>query len=460
MRFPRHLLFVPLLALLLLTGLTGCVQQGLVTQTYSDDFYKVPRTLPDRIEGDTASFLVVGDVQSGWRAERQFYRRHNWVTWKQLLFPLYQTYLLANGVTGAINYKRHDPDYGSQQRAMMRTALYNAARRDGADFWMVLGDMAADDGRRAKHWGQFLAEYQGLIRSLPLLPVLGNHEYSNDATYGGPNYEAIFDYDRFYVQDMPHASLFVLNSNYLIDQHELLDDDQQDALFEQWFVSSDPANPSWLERELAKRADQPFKMIAMHHPLLSYSWHSHDWHEAEHGRDLLEKRKKLIDLLARYNVQVALGGHEHVYEHNVLTHGQGRVMHQVISSGGGVPPRPEATSGEKEARQRQYEEQGYNVKSLVQRATYHYTSVQVTSDTLSLSTFEVSPSRPSEPRLLERIEIAAPPRVYAGARRVDIEHTALLPAGTQAPAAIEPPVLAIEPATADAIAMQGTAGAR
>ena len=161
------------------------------------------------------------------------------------------------------------------------------------------------DGRRADHWGQFLEEYAPLYRRHALLPVVGNHEYANDFEHGMANFEAIFDYEPFYAVDMPNAALFVLNSCFLVDQHGLLEDDLQDQFFRDYFVSADTsATPSWLERELERRKDRPFKMVAMHHPMLTFSWHVEDWYDEAHGRDLLRKRRQLLDLFERYDVQV------------------------------------------------------------------------------------------------------------------------------------------------------------
>ena len=422
----RHLeTLLPLLALVLSLSLAGCLSKGLIESSEAPQQYRVPRTLPDSLTQKTIQFLVFGDTQTGWRAEHKFYRSENWFTWKHLMFPFYQAYLLGNGVVGAANWGRGTPDYGRWSRDFMGDALHKESRAVDSDFTLMLGDIA-DDGRRAELWEWFFDDYGRLVREYPFLPVAGNHEYTNDAT-GLDNYDAVFDYPRFYVQDMPEAALFVLNSNYLIDQHGLVDDDRQDALWEKWFVSSDTSSsPSWLEAQLERRKDRPFKLIAMHHPVLTYAWHFKDWVNGTHGRNLEEKRDQLLDLLQKYHVQVILSGHEHLYEHDILRWGSEpnrQELHQVISSGGGTPPRGIATQGEIEERQAYYRARGLDVEHLRQESAFHFTRVEVAPEALTLETIEVGEYGSHDTELLERIVIPRPATRQAPAPPEQLEPT-------------------------------------
>ena len=99
------------------------------------------------------------------------------------------------------------------------------------------------DGRRYSHWTQFIEEHKvevPLMLEFPFLPVVGNHERTDDHVYELPNYQATFEYPQFYVLDAPDAAFFVVDSNLIIDQYQSIDDDEQDALFRKWFVSDDP----------------------------------------------------------------------------------------------------------------------------------------------------------------------------------------------------------------------------
>lgn len=55
------------------TGLlvAGCSTKSLVTERYDEDVYRIDDpALPDSLAEARYSFLVYGDTQSGWRAER------------------------------------------------------------------------------------------------------------------------------------------------------------------------------------------------------------------------------------------------------------------------------------------------------------------------------------------------------------------------------------------------------
>jgi predicted phosphodiesterase len=425
MLFPLRapLAWFGLILFITLLLVAGCSPVERLVDEHPPSYYKVERQLPDSLSDTPTRFLVLGDTQAGWRAEHKFYRRQNWVTWKQLLFPVYQLYLLGNGILGAINWKLQRPDYGGSGRELMRAVLDRAMQDTDADFILHLGDMALHDGRRAGHWEGFLNEYKHsrtpLLEKYPVLPVIGNHEYANDST-GWANFEAVFDYPRFYVIDTPQAALFVVDSNYIVDQHQDLDDDEQDALFDRWFVSADSSEEaSWLEQELKKREDRPYKIVAMHHPLVTFSWHEKDWFSRSNGPELPHKRNRLIALLQEYDVQVVLSGHEHLYEHNVVRYrydDADRELHQVISSGGGVPPRRVARSDEFEERMARYEDWGLDVENLIQNARYHYTEVRATDDQLILDTYAVLDEDPERTERIERIAIPAPSRASTATR--------------------------------------------
>jgi len=411
----------------LLLVLVGCAQPGLVHETAPERVDRLQHAQPDTMRsGAPSSFLVMGDTQGSWRAEHKFYRRANWVTWKQALVPFYQLYVLGNGIVGGINYLRHQPDLGAKPRAAVRAALdaaWTAPSDAPPHFLLHLGDFVVDDGRRPAHWTRFLDEYatgrDALLQTMPVRPVIGNHEFANDTTYGKPNYDAVFDAERFYVIDLPHAAIFVLDSNRLVDMDQYLDDEQQETLFHRWFVGDD--EPAWLERELAKRADRPFKIVAMHHPVLTLAMHDSDWYSAANGKDLPAKRRALLDVLKDHGVQLVLSGHEHLYERNRLRYRQGegeRLLHQVISSGGGAVVRPETPADVRGARLARYHEQGIPIEPVMQQSVYHYSRVDATADSLQVATFEVDVDAPQAPALLDELVIGRDGQARpSGARR-------------------------------------------
>jgi Calcineurin-like phosphoesterase len=379
-----------LLSLLLLLFFSGCATKGLISDDYSETELLALTPDLEKFKESSPNFIIIGDSQPGERIVEDFIRKENLLTWKQALIPFYQLYLLGNGVVGGINHIRHVPDKGLKNRRLMRDRVYERAISNNADFVMMLGDIVGTDGRYDRHWEMFLEEYKfnhRFLNDIPVLPVVGNHEVANDTIYGFKNYESVFGMPRFYTVEFKDLVIYVLDSDYIIDQKDLIPDDIQEDLFKTWFVSENQNKKSWLEKELSSH-DQKFKIIAMHHSPFMLGWHFKDWYAEKNGNDLVGKRKKLIDLLDKHNVQVVFSGHEHYYQHNVLK-GKNDI-HFIISSGGGVPIR--ALPSEQSIRQKltQYASEGYKIEVFKQESVNHYTSVTIEDDTLKLVSYKVN----------------------------------------------------------------------
>ncbi|MCK4538424.1 MAG: metallophosphoesterase [Candidatus Krumholzibacteria bacterium] len=320
---------------LVLISICSCARPGLVSRKYNEDFYHVENLLPGGTVSGNQRFLVYGDNQSAWRLHRSF-SRESWSSRKMFIFPFYQLYLIGNGLTGAVNYMRMVPDHGGRERRDVRDELYRTARDRDVSFILNVGDICAHDGRIPSHWAVFLKEYREempLLDEIPYITISGNHEMTNDIDFGLANYRSIFGRELFDTIEMENALLILLDSNLIIDQKQMIEDDRQDELFRKWFVSGEDDPPSWLEEKISANT-RPFIIVAMHHPLLTYSVHSEDWMNGDYGRKLHDKRVKLLRLLASNHVQVVFSGHDHLYQHTVFRSGGG-VTNLIIGGGGG-----------------------------------------------------------------------------------------------------------------------------
>jgi len=406
----------------------ACAKQGLVSESYPEDFYKVPRKMADGPHDQNPRFLAYGDTQSGLRIKEKFARKDVWWTWKAFIFPFYYMYNIGQGAVGGVNWIRHAPDYGEKERRTVRDAVYAEVLETRPNFLMNLGDISMYDGRRPKHWETFIRENRfdvPLFDEIAFVPVIGNHDRANDEEFGYPNFRAVFDYPRFYVLDFPDLAIFVLDSDFILDQYQHIDDDEQDELWAKWFVSPEGSSePSWLERELAART-QKFKVVAMHHPVATIGKHFSDWTNPDYGRNLLEKRRQLIDLFFKENVQLLMAGHEHLYQHNTIalrndnrtatgtaseTDGGSPVIHMLITSGGGAPIR--SLPGEDEIQQRleSFRREGIVVENVANHLFHHYSIVEVDeagSKKLVISTVGIDPDIEQPLPVLETIVIEA-----------------------------------------------------
>ena len=110
---------------------------------------------------------------------------------------------------------------------------------------------------------------------------------------------------------------------------------------------------------------------------------------------------------------LVLSGHEHLYEHDVVTLRRpdeegSHVLHVVVSSGGGAPLGPEADEASITERMLAYEGEGLEAQSLVQKSVHHFNKVTVTADTLVVTTYTLRRDDPGFVDVLDRFAVAAP----------------------------------------------------
>ena len=104
---------------------SGCAQKGLLLQKYDADSYRVEKLLPNDVSQKNPIFIVYGDTQSSWRVQHKFIASENWLTLKMLIFPVYETIWLGNGIIGTFNRIRLHPDIGRKLRLFMRQQKRN-----------------------------------------------------------------------------------------------------------------------------------------------------------------------------------------------------------------------------------------------------------------------------------------------------------------------------------------------
>jgi len=406
LRIQRSLILPSIIGLLLLAH---CASKGLLTEKHEKSYYQVPMpNIQYPIPDSLSKFIVYSDNQAGWRVQHKFFNRESWASPKMFFFPFYELYLVGNGIIGGINWLRQMPDYGKRERLLVRDAIYREYFQSHSSFILNVGDICAYDGRRPIHWEIFLNEYKiehPLLNEIPYFAVVGNHERANDSTYGMPNYQAVFNLPRFYVIEFENAALFILDSNYLIDQNKHIDDKQQDLLFRKWFVSAETDTaPSWLENQL-KKYYKKFKIIAMHHPPVAFAHHYQDWQTVRFGKGLEKKRITLIQLFSRFGVDLVFSGHEHIYQHNMLTLEDGRNIHFLLGGGGGTPLRHFIDEKTRHKFNHWFSNQGFEISLLNQARIHHYYLTEIYGDTLSVKILEVTGNKELPTKVFEEIKI-------------------------------------------------------
>lgn len=202
--------------------------------------------------------------------------------------------------------------YGdTRSNARSHGAVVRSMQREGADFVVHTGDLV-HDGRNENNWQQFFQIEGPLLRDSVFIPVVGNHELRANSPRGIANF-------RRYVhasEESPRPEL-----DYTIRYGNV-----RMVLANAYDNWSSPRMRGWLEGELRQaRRESPedFLIVATH-------WGLHS--SGPHGENPTFRAARLGDLFRRYNVDLVVAGHDHIYER-----GEDHGLRYVVTGGSGAP---------------------------------------------------------------------------------------------------------------------------
>ncbi|MBI1938325.1 MAG: metallophosphoesterase [Ignavibacteriales bacterium] len=181
-------------------------------------------------------------------------------------------------------------DSQQQEDTLAWNKISNMALMERPNFGLIVGDLV-ERGEDINMWrNQFLSKAHEFMKSIPLFPVMGNHD-NNDPNYF--KYMKSRSEKSYYTFTYCNAQFFIIDSNLELEPGS-----------EQY---------NWLEEELAK-SKTDWKIAAHHHPAYSSDYD-------DYGNSETSLRLKgdpvilpLIPLYEKYNVDVVFSGHIHSYE--------------------------------------------------------------------------------------------------------------------------------------------------
>lgn len=192
----------------------------------------------------------------------------------------------------------------------VRDAFKTWTASQAADFMLMLGDNAYNDGTDAEYQNAVFNTYPEILRQLPVWSTLGNHDGHNadSGTQTGPYYD-IFDFptaaeagglasgtEAYYAFDYGNIHFVVLDS---------------------YDSNRTPGGNmlQWLESDLALN-NKPWLIAIWHHPPYTKGSHNSD----TEGR-LIDMRQYALPILEAWGVDLVMTGHSHTYERSFLLDG-------------------------------------------------------------------------------------------------------------------------------------------
>lgn len=179
------------------------------------------------------------------------------------------------------------------------------------EFVVMVGDNMYGSQAKRDFVDKFEIPYGPLLRMrIPFYAALGNHDQPTNRDYPGFNMGG----QRYYSFVRGRARFFVFDTNFM-----------------------DAGQLAWIDQTLQASTD-PWKIAVFHHPIYSDG--------DRHGPNI-QMRVALEPLLTRHGVDVALSGHEHIYER--IKPQKGVTYFIVGSSGqlrkGGLTPSAQTAAG-------------------------------------------------------------------------------------------------------------------
>ena len=198
----------------------------------------------------------------------------------------------------------------SNARAV-RDAYKAWAASDPADFVLMLGDNAYNDGYDNEYQAAVFDTYPEILRQLPLWSVLGNHDghSADSATQTGPYYDIFNLPTNAEVGGLLSGTEAYYSFDYANIHFVALDSYETDR-------SVGGSMMNWLQNDLAMNTTQPWVVAFWHHP--PYTKGSHD---SDTESQLEQMRENALPILENWGVDLVLSGHSHSYERSSLLDG-------------------------------------------------------------------------------------------------------------------------------------------
>jgi len=194
-------------------------------------------------------------------------------------------------------------------QSVRNSYLNYAATNGAADFWLMLGDNAYNNGTDPEYQAGVFDMYPTVLRNCVLWPTIGNHDTAQQTSITTFPYLDIFTLPqsgqsggiasgtkRYYAFDYANIHFICLDS----------------------MTSGRTTNTAmfdWLRSDL-EATSQEWIIAFWHHPPYTKGSHNSD---AE--SDLVQIRQNFLPLLESHGVDLVLAGHSHCYERSFLLNG-------------------------------------------------------------------------------------------------------------------------------------------
>lgn len=185
--------------------------------------------------------------------------------------------------------------------------LKEAIKTTNPDFFALTGDIVnrsyAGTTPKLEEWEWAITKQKEIMMNYPFMTCPGNHDESPNDYYSRFNHpiymEGLTEKGSYYSFDYQGSHFISINTNDTIDSGE----DDSEGLSK--------TQMSWLENDLRNSQDSNFIIVMMHKGI--YDPGRHSTNEGGSDYDIAHIRNQVTPLFSKYNVDLVLQGHDHLY---------------------------------------------------------------------------------------------------------------------------------------------------
>lgn len=197
--------------------------------------------------------------------------------------------------------------YGESDYDAYNILLKEAVKTTNPDFFALTGDIVnrsySGTTPKLEEWEWAITKQKEIMMNYPFMTTPGNHDESPNDYYSRFNHpiylEGLTEKGSYYSFDYQGSHFISINTNDTIDSGE----DDSEGLSK--------TQMSWLENDLKNAQDSKFIVVMMHKGI--YDPGHHSTNEGGSDYDIVHIRNQVTPLFSKYNVDLVLQGHDHLY---------------------------------------------------------------------------------------------------------------------------------------------------
>ncbi len=202
---------------------------------------------------------------------------------------------------------------GSVRQKQAYDSFKTAAATRRPDLWVWLGDNAYSNGTDTEFQWNVFDYYPEHLRNLPFYAVPGNHDYHDDVNdFNIPYYALTTHPQTGEAGGTPSNSAAYYSVDYG-PVHLLMMDSFGNEAGKHRIWDTTGTQIQWMKRDLAAvqaaGTKRLWTIVVFHHPPYTQGSRNSDTEQ-----DLILNRERLTPIFERYNVDLVLSGHSHIYE--------------------------------------------------------------------------------------------------------------------------------------------------